>query len=312
LNFSSFDDDIDPLVLSKALQQAPFLRSLTFNCENLDLSSLPFSSLESFSLSSGNGTGSGLPQVLANSNPKNLTNLEMSGDRIEEGGFQPLAAALLECRALTRLSLVSSYGDVDILPIVQILPRLPGLITLCLDLEKYTDESIECLLSFLLSSSSSSSSSPSAAMLQDLKLGTLSPKQLQLVAEALPSLPSLRTLAFDTIGFVLCEHEQAHLALFSALTSSSLSSLSLRYCSFRSPIFEACMDKIPHTRLSSLLVKSVNVYAEGFDPFHHDQFYQRADLSERYLCEDYLKLWNNRFPQYKEDRFCYITIYSRW
>jgi hypothetical protein len=184
------------------------------------------------------------------------------------------------------------------LPVVQALSRLP-LTTLSLWLSWHTDEEIECLSTFLPLSS-----------LQDLKLGTLTPKQLQLVVDALPSSSYLTSLEFDTRSFNLCQHESSHLALFSALTRarprSSLRSLTVGNGSFRLSVLQTCLNKIPETQLTRLKLDAPIVYCDidGFDPTiaMHDENYKRVD--QWHDLGDLLD-WDTRFPQIK-DKFCLL------
>jgi hypothetical protein len=127
--------------------------------------------------------------------------------------------------------------------------------------------------------------------------GKLSPNQLQLVADALPSLSSLQSLTFDTDDFTRYEHESAHLALFSALASSSLRSLAHWSCSFRKATLEACLNKIPNTQLTQFTLEG-RVYPDGFDP----------SLSYPKVKSEDMRLdWHLRFPEAK-DRFCLLDI----
>jgi hypothetical protein len=274
-------------LLSEVLLLAPFIHSLSLDvyCPHLKLASLPLSTLRSFKLTSESSL-TDFSLALTKSKPKSLTYLELDG---LDASFEPLALALLECPSLINLIIFEfRYSDQrDVLPVLQMLHRLP-LAQLTLKLLKFTDESIECLLSFL-----------SGSAVQDLNLGTLSPKQLQLVADALPSLSCLQTFEFDTRNFARCEHESSHLALFSALTSSSLRSLTLCFCFFRLAALDSCSDKIPKTQLTRLQLINPVVYAEGFDATIHDDNYERADF--RALVD-----WNRRFPQIK-DRFCLMA-----
>jgi hypothetical protein len=273
--------------LSEALLLAPFVQSLTLETNEQNFSSLPLSALRSFKLTSESSTVESVSKALTKSKPKSLTHLEL--DQLT-GSFETLAGTLVECPSLTNLIISElNSSNRDILPVVQVLHRLP-LVKLTLDLYNFTDESMECLLSFL-----------SQSAVQDLKLGRPSPKQLQLVADALPSLSCLQSLEFDTFDYYLCEHESSHLALFSVLPRSSLRSLTLSWCSFRLAVFDACLDKIPETQLTRFQLKNRKVYAEGFDPTIHDANYKRVD--PRNLKID----WTIRFPQTK-DRFCHIHL----
>jgi hypothetical protein len=281
LEIDTIDSNTKISSLCEALLLAPFVHSLSLDVDRpLDLSSLPLSALKSFKLRSSTSTIESVSQALTKSKPKLLTSLELSG---LSGSFEPLADALLECPSLTSLTISEfpSSGR-DILPVVQVLHRLP-LVKLTLELYGYTDESIECLLS--------------RSAVQDLTLGTLSPKQLQMVVDALPSLSCLQSLEFDTREFPLCQHESSHLALFSALTRSSLRSLTLRWSFFRHSVFGACLDKIPETQLTRFCLSSATVYADGFDPAIHDRYiYDKVDHHK-------LLSWNTCFPLIK-DRFC--------
>jgi hypothetical protein len=203
-------------------------------------------------------------EALTKSKPKSLTNLDLAG---LGGSFKPLSSALLACPSLTHLSIVEfdKEEDRDILPVVLILHCLP-LTKLTLSLKAFTDESIEYLL-FSLSQQS--------AILQDLTLGTLSPQQLQLVADALPSFSSLLSFGCDTEGYFMCQHEPAHLALFSALASSSLRWLSLLTCSFRLATLEACLNELPHSQLTRCHIESPIVFPDNFDAKFGFTFYKK-------------------------------------
>jgi hypothetical protein len=201
--------------LSEALLHAPFISSLSLLLpdERIDFTSLPLSGLTSFCV--WNGTIDSVSEALTKSKPKSLTHLELT-DVV--GDVEPLAGGLLTCPALTSLSfLENERSKRDVLPVVQTLPSLRPLRKLLLDMYEYSDESISSLVSFLTRSA-----------VQDLKLGTLSPKQVQLVADALPSLPSLQSFEFDTWEFSY-SHEPSYLALFSALTLSSIRSFTLSH-----------------------------------------------------------------------------------
>jgi hypothetical protein len=271
---------------SELVLLVPFVHSLVLDLDEdqntpTDLSPLPLSNLRSLEI---NGTTiESVSRALTQSKPIFLASLEL---RNPIGEFESLALALLECPALTNL-VITEDDDLEreVLPVVQMLHRLP-LTKLTLDLCTFSDEAIECLLSL--------------TALQDLKLGALTPKQLQLVADALPSLSSLQDLELNTAGFSRCEHEPAHLALFSSLTSSSIRSLSLSHCSFRLAVFEACMDKIPNTQLTQFLLEG-DVYADGFDPSLHNSSYPRVQSKDLRLG------WHLRFPEAK-DRFCLLKI----
>jgi hypothetical protein len=286
LEINYIDSNEQIASLSEALLLAPFIHSLTVGVSSpLDLSSFPLSALKSFKLISNSSTFESVSEALTTSKPKSLTTLELLQ---LNGSFAPLASALLECPSLTNLTVSECHcSGRDFLPVVQMLHRLP-LVKLSLALYSYTDESIEALLSFLSHSS-----------VQDLKLGILSPKQLQLVADALPSLSCLQSLEFDTRRFSLCEHESSHLALFSALTRSSLRSLVVRFASFRRATFEACSNKIPETQLTQCYLSSAIIYADGFDPAIHDIYYDKVDY-----CN--ILDWNIRFPLIK-DKFCCMS-----
>jgi hypothetical protein len=287
LHLTSISEEIGSL--SEALLLAPFLRSLSLQVADSspDLSSLPLSALSSFKIDGESCAVASVAEALTKSEPKSLTNLEL--EKLQ-GDLKPLAQALLSCPALTNLSLIDfQTTGRDCLSVVQVLPRLP-LRSLTLNMCSFTDESIECLLAFLPQSS-----------VQDLILGTLSPKQLQLLADALPSLSSLLSLEFDSNGFDRCEHESSHLALFAALRSSSLRSLTLRYCSFRRVTFEACLDELPKTQLTQLAFDGVLVFADGFDATIHDESFEQIRHG------DVASAWNLRFPQLK-DRFCIVGL----
>jgi hypothetical protein len=272
--------------LSKALLLAPFIDSLSlavdsFACQNL--SSLPITPLKSFKLISDYSFRE-FSNVLTNSKPKSLTTLELSE---LNASLDPLGLALIECPSLHNLTIAeSTSGRRDLVPALRALQRLP-IVRLTLEIFEKSDESISCLLS-------------SVSAVQDLKLGSLSPKQLQLVVDALPSLPRLQSLDFDTARFHLCEHDSASLALFSALTRSSLRSLTLRWASFRFASFKACVDKIPETQLTRFRLVAPVVYADGFDPKKHGRNYKYHDLEG-------LIAWERLFPRIK-DRFCFMTL----
>jgi hypothetical protein len=282
------------------------IRSLTLiNVSDLDLSFLDLSRLTSFKTIGFRSDS--VADALTKSKPKSLTNLDIVGT----SRCEMLAPGLLECPSLTRLVLSDTFADADTLPVIQMLHRLP-LSQLTLDVDKFTDESIECLLSFL----------PQLTV-QNLTLGTLSPKQEQLLADALPTLPSLTSLEFNTQGYVLCEHDSSHLALFSALASSPLRSLTLNDCSFRKGIFASCLDKIPDTRLTRVSVPYISLFFDSFDPERHGPAQYRLDpdsdsstlpapiRTERiaidHVSRSYVLNWSYCFVGI-EDRFCCIDI----
>jgi hypothetical protein len=229
-----------------------------------------------------------ISEALVRSNPNSLKHLQLENLR---GSFDPLSQALLSCPSLTSLNITERTEDDrprNLLPVVQVLHRLP-LVDLALHLNRLTDESIECLLSFL-----------SHSAVQDLALGTITPTQLQLFADALPSLPSLQSLDFETFDFHRLEHESSFLSFFSALPKSSLRSLTLYWTYFRNATLKTCLNKIPESQLTSLrFLGVVYIYADGFDPAIHDR--NSKMLDEKVFLE-----WNVRFPKIK-DRFCLIT-----
>jgi hypothetical protein len=292
LEINSIRSNDEIASLSEALLLVPFIRSLTLDAAqdcrpNLSFSSLPLSSLQSFKLASFCSATKSLSAALATSKPKSLTTLEFA-DFIEK--TDPLARALLECPSLTHLAITEryKYNRYVLQPFLEILPRLPLMLTkLVLSFYKFTDESIQCLLSFL-----------SRSAVQDLTVGVLGPKHLQLLADTLPSLSRLQTLEFSTPDFCLAEHDSSHLALFTALTSSSLRSLTLCFCSFRLSTFEACLNKIPETQLTRFVAPFARVYADGFDEKIHDLTYKTVRL-DTLIDRD----WNTRFPLIK-DRLC--------
>jgi hypothetical protein len=188
--------------ISNALHQAPSIRSLSLMSNDIDgASSLPLSMLQSFRICGS--SFSDVTEALTRSKPKSLASLELE----LSGDCTSISSALLECPNLTQLVLsentVFGRWREDIPPVLENLPQLPSLSSLAIERHEYSDESIECLLSFL----------PQSAV-QDLTLGTLSPKQLQLVADVLPSLSSLLSLELNTEGFSRCQHESSHLPCF--------------------------------------------------------------------------------------------------
>jgi hypothetical protein len=289
LEITNIRSNEDIAALSRALLLAPFVQSLTLETSpprnRHDFSSLPLSALKSFKLTAKGSTVESVSQALTNSKPNSLTSLELYYLR---GSCEPLALAFSECPSLTHLS-VHEEGpfDLEILPLVRMLYRLP-LVKLNLDLYHYDDESFEGLLSCL-----------SRCAVQDCKLGTLTPKQLQMVADVLSSLSCLQSLEFDTVNFRLCAHESSQLPFFSALPRSSLRSLTFRFGSFRLPVFEACLSSIPATSLTQFHLPNPKVLAEGFDPTMHDNTYKQVELGDSID-------WNTRFPTTK-DKFCCMS-----
>jgi hypothetical protein len=262
-----------------------FVRSLVLDLRPntpFDLPSLSLSNLRSLEVL--HTAVESISQALTRSKPKFLTSLKLGSPL---GVFKPLALALPECPSLTNLVITEdqNFGR-DVLRLALVLHDLP-LTHLTLDLRAFINDAIESLLSL--------------TALQDLKLGTLIPKQLRLVADALPSLSSLQNLELDTVGFTRCEHESAQLALFSALSSSSLRSLSLYSSVFRIATLEACLNKIPNTQLTLFQLWG-SVYADGFDPSLHDSSYPQVHSTDLQLD------WHLRFPEAK-DRFCLLKIF---
>jgi hypothetical protein len=278
--------------ISEALLQASFLRSLSLEVWNasVDVSSLPLSALTSFRLSSTSRFTDDISEALTRSKPKSLATLDLC--LAFNSSLEPLAAALLECPSLTFLNVTSYRTDNgDVLPIVSVLP-LFRLTSLSLPRGDVSDEANRCLLAFL-----------SQSALQHLKLGTLSPNQLQLLADVLPSLPSLKSLSFSTDSFTRCEHESSHLALFSALSSTSLRSLALVHGWFRNSTFKACLAKIPNTKLSKLRFHGV-VFDDGFDAAYHDTSYRKAHDAAS---------WDTLFPDEKDQsRHCQCLLDIRY
>jgi hypothetical protein len=245
LDINSIRTNEEMISFSKSLLQAPFIRSLSLVLKDpfIDLSSLPLSSLKSLTLKPSSPTEA-VCDALAKSKPHSLTCLDLQID-FKSTDADPLARLLFECPSVTDLSLFLSRGPTgDLLSVFQVLQRLQ-LASLTLQ-GGYTDEAIANLSSFL-----------SQSALQDLKVGRLSPKQLQLVADALPS-SSLHSLWFS--GFSLCEDDSSYLALFSALSSSSLRFLFMMSCSFRSSTFKACLNLIPKTQLTRFYLYHFEVF----------------------------------------------------
>jgi hypothetical protein len=275
--------------LFDALSRTPFVYSLAL-FGIVELSSLSVSKLKSFQIRGT--TVESIANALTGSKPKYLTHLDISE---VEGSWDPLADALLECPALTNLLLGDGPADDDrdILPIVKVLHRLPPLTQITLDMTRFTDESIECLLSFL-----------SRSPVRDLKLGSLSPEQLHLLADTLPSLSYLQSLEFGIYTFISA-YESSQLALFSALTSSSIRSLVFRdafFCSTEA--LDKCLNKLPASQLTNLYFDGLKAHSEGFDPSIHNHSYSSVDPKD-------LKIdWESRFPQIK-DRFCIVTWWPR-
>jgi hypothetical protein len=262
--------------------------------DNFDFSTFPLSALTSFRLSSSDSSLESVSEALIKSKPNSLTNLELSK---LDGSFQPLSLALLECPSLTNLFVFEllSY-EREITPIAQMLHRLPLVrLSLVLDLGNLTEKPIECLLSFL-----------SRSAIQDLQLGSLSPKQLQLVADALPSLSCLQSLELETPHFDPSEHESVHLAFFSALTRSSLRSFILSCSSFRLATLKACLNEIPQTQLTDLQFRSLVVYAD-LDPNVASRDENSEDEEIDLSNVESLLSWNTLFPQI-EDKFCCISF----
>jgi hypothetical protein len=258
LNISAVLSTHNVEAISAALLQAPFIRSLALSSyRELNLSSLPLSTLTSVSISAD------VPELVAEalirSKPKFLTDLQLSdvdwGD-VSSSDYDVFARSLLECPSLTHLKLPSYAGD--ILPVIENLHRFP-LSKLTLALYEFKTESIVRLTSFL-----------SQSTVQDLTLGTLSPKQEQLLADVLPSLSCLKVLEFNTFGYDLCEHESSHLALFSALTSSPLRSFALDNCSFRQKTLVTCLHMLSDTQLTYASVRYAFLYVDSFDPTRDD------------------------------------------
>jgi hypothetical protein len=285
LGFTCVDTNKQVASLSEALLQSPFIHSLSLITSNsqLDFSSLPLSTLKSFYLAASNVAFESVSKALTKSKPNSLTNLELYE---LTGSFEPLARALLNCPSLTNLTITEESETTyrQILPVIQVLHHLP-LTKLTLKLKEFEDEEMEALLAFL-----------SRSAVQDLSLGTLFVDQLQLVADALPSLSCLQSFSFDTVGFAPCQHDSSHLALFSALSSSSLRSLTIRSCSFRLATLEACLDKIPKSQLTYLFLGRPFVFTEGSDGT--DDTLDRQSLKK-------LLDWDTRFPKIK-DRFCFF------
>jgi hypothetical protein len=115
-------------------------------------------------------------------------------------------------------------------------------------------------------------------------------------------LRSLRNLTLFFGDFDLCEHGSSHLALFSALTSSSVRWLSLHSCSFHLSTLNACLNKIPDTQLTFFSAK-ITVFSDDFEATVHSPNDKEVPL--RYLPF----VWSVRFPQHK-DRFCVVDLWS--
>jgi hypothetical protein len=140
----------------------------------------------------------------------------------------------------------------------------------------------------------------SHSAVQDLALDTITPTQLQLFADALPSLPSLQGLDFWTARFDRCEHESSLLSFFSALPKSSLRAIVWAWPYVRNSTLKTCLQMIPESQLTSLRITGDgNIYADGFDPAIHDYTYK--EVNEKAFLD-----WNAHFPKIK-DRFCLIT-----
>jgi hypothetical protein len=272
--------------LAKALRCSPFVRSLALGVPTGSLP--PFSALSLSELVSLKICGwhmIELDEALTRSKPKSLTTLELLQF---EGSFKHLAHALLACPSLTNLRFYAPESYEDISSVVQVLHRLPLFTSLTLNVNEFTNKSFQSFLSVL-----------SQSAIRDLEIGHLSPKQLQLLADALSSMPLLESLEFGENG-VFCEHETARRALFSALASSSLRSLHIENASFSLSAFKACLSKIPATHLTYFSMNCV-VYEDGFDGNIHEDTPQ-AEI------RDELFDWNSLFPEIK-DRFCMMNIY---
>jgi hypothetical protein len=250
-----------------------------------DFSSLPLSTLRSLSLCGLDSRE--FAEVLTRSNLENLTSLRLE---LQED-CDSFASVLLACPNLTDLALDCNDLMSEILPVVKVLPQLSSLTSLAIEQHTRTDVSFRCLLSFLSRSS-----------IQELRLGNLSPKQEQLLADALPSLPSLFSLEFNAADTSFCQlpfsrltlFSSAHLALFSALTVCPLRRLTLR----SGAIFETCLDIIPDTQLTDLFLANTVVFADGFDPTKPSKNYKQVQSR---IPRD----WTGRFPKIR-DRFCLI------
>jgi hypothetical protein len=167
---------------------------------------------------------------------------------------------------------------------------------LALDVKELTDDAIECLLS--------------QSTLSDLHLRDLSPKQVQLFADALPSLSSLQCFAFYTAHYTRCDYESSFLSLFAALSLSSLRSLHLLFSTFRAPALEACLAEVPSSKLTNLKLTCPQVLTEDCDVTTFDDC---KPEDEKFLVD--LKTfpfdWSLRFPLLK-DRYCAIICDTEW
>jgi hypothetical protein len=120
------------------------------------------------------------------------------------------------------------------------------------------------------------------------------------LADDLPSFSSLQSLDYDTRGYEVAQHDSSHLALFSALSSSSLRFLIIRQCSFRATTLDACWKKVFESQLTYLQLANPFVFAEGSDPsILSYNNYEKLDLED----PDQRSML---FPQVN-GRFCFVA-----
>jgi hypothetical protein len=281
--------DLD--ALSTALLQTPSLQSLSIQVREdggpLNFSNFPLSTLTSLEIkASCFDFLDSLSSALVASKPQSLTSLNLDTD---SGSAEQLAEALRMCPSLTNLSI----PDIDVTEVlVKEILCLPLLTSLSLSLpnERFT---------------SSCFSDLSKIALQHLKLGPLSPHQIQLLADALPAFLSLRTLEMGGACIKRCFQDSCLVSLFESFTHSNVRCLTVECYTLTVGTLNACLNLIPNTQLTQFNLRISKVFVVDLKAPEKDtneDGYKPVDLPKSFFD------WNSRFPKVV-DRFCVINYY---
>jgi hypothetical protein len=207
---------------------------------------------------------------------KFLSHLKL--ESLEDNLLELVSSSLRQCPSLTSLLLdVRNCGN--------LIPFLRGLSSLHLrqlaltESRNLADEEIDAVFGL----STLRSLSFSIAM-----------SQFSVVANALLTVsPQLTRLVIDSVPEP--NHNESLLALFKALSSTSIRSLSIIECGFALDNLDDCLNLLPNTRLSFLSFRNCYLFNElenGRDFLK----YSRDQMD-----------WTRRFPNIK-DRFCLIQV----
>jgi hypothetical protein len=216
---------------------------------------------------------------------------------VDSSSLKPFAALLLTCPSLTSLHLSTSSSEeesIDYQPLFTTLRLLPSLSTFSLNPHQdYTDECINSLLSTLKNSPQQQQSS---SRIERIQLnGLLSVPQLQLIAEALPSLTSsLKHLSLPSLEESDSKtFNKALSTFFSNLPQTSLTSLYFQSLEMMTHTFETYVESVSRTKLTCFSIGSLLLY-------------ERRDTIDR-RPNSWLN-WDYFFPK-KSKRFCVFSFH---